>query len=189
MPTVALIAGSTRSGSVNRRLARAIALRLEDEDGVRADVVDLSDYPMPIYDGDDEAAHGVPDSAIRLAERLSRADAVVFISPEYNASLTPLLKNTIDWLSRDVAPHRPFDRVFALAAASPGGLGGIRMLSHMRDILVSIGAREIVTPQLAVGGAGQAFGEAGDEAGRLVAERPARLLNGMVAILLARIAG
>ena len=183
MTRIVVFPGSVRTGSVNRKLAEAIALRFRDETGVEAEVIDPDDHKLPLYNGDLEKSDGIPAEAMGLAARFTAADAVILVSPEYNASLTPLLKNALDWLSRDVSPHAPFGKpVYALTAASPGGLGGIRGLSHLRDILVSIGA-DTLSVQLAVGGAGQAF----DDAGRLTAERPAGLLEKMVAALLARV--
>ena len=171
--SIALLPGSTRTGSVNRKLAQAFALALEAK-GVAATVINPDDYAMPMYNGDDEENSGLPEGAVKLAAELTRHQGVIFVSPEYNASTSPLLKNIIDWLSRD-KDHNPYQgRIFALAAASPGGLGGIRCLSHLRDMMVSIGA-DTLTAQLAVGGAFQAF----DDDGKLTAERPAAMMAAM----------
>ena len=183
--TILILPGSAREGSFNRKLAHAIGLRLQRHDGVHADVIDPNEFEMPIYNGDLEDGMGVPKPALALAERFTQADAVILVTPEYNASLPPLMKNTLDWLSRDVAPHRPYKgRPFALASCSPGGLGGIRALSHLRDVLVNVGA-EMITPQVAVGGAMDAF----DESGQLVAKRSSALLDGMIETLMERIEG
>ena len=121
---VLIVPGSNRSASLNVKLAGHIARELSLL-GADATRISLADYPMPIYDGDDEAANGIPEPARKLIAQFKAHDAVVIVSPEYNGSIPGLLKNTIDWMSRDgVAPFR--DRVFAIAAASPGALGGMR---------------------------------------------------------------
>lgn len=178
MSSVALlfIAGSLRQRSYNRMLAArgaevAIAL------GHKATVADLNHYPLPLYDGDSEAADGPPDAAVRL-EALFRAHTGIFIaSPEYNASISPLLKNTLDWLSRvrppiAAAPNVFTTRVFALGAASSGGTGGLRGLMALRPIL-ELGLGALVLPnQVLVARAATAF----DTEGRLAnAETETRL--------------
>ncbi|MEL6967772.1 MAG: NAD(P)H-dependent oxidoreductase [Pseudomonadota bacterium] len=180
MANIIIIPGSVREQSVNRRLATVIGKAVTDQGG-KATVINLADYPMPIYDGDAEAANGMPEGAKALAALIGEHDGVVFVTPEYNASMSPVLKNAIDWLSRDADVKVYQNRVFALAACSPGALGGIRVLSHIRDTMVSIGA-DVITPQVAVGGAGSAFAD--DDT--LTNERAAGLLNGMVSTLLRR---
>lgn len=160
MPKIIIIPGSTRKGSFNVKLGNAIARKLEAL-GVETTQVDLAHYEMPIYDQDIESESGVPQKAKDLASLIGEHQGVVLLSPEYNACLSPLLKNTIDWLSRDVGVKVYKDRVFALAACSPGGLGGIRVLSHMRDIMTSVVA-DTISPQLALGQANSAFTQEGD---------------------------
>lgn len=171
--SIAILPGSSREASVNRKLANAFALALRAK-GASASVIEPADYPMPIYNGDEEENSGLPVETVRLAAELARHQAVILVSPEYNASTSPLLKNIIDWLSRDKENNPYQGRIFALAAASPGGLGGIRCLSHLRDMMVSIGA-DTLTAQLAVGGAFQAF----DDDGNLTSERPAAMMDAM----------
>jgi NAD(P)H-dependent FMN reductase len=178
MTKIIIIPGSTRNGSVNVQLGEAIRLKLQ-EMGAEADLVSLADYPMPIFNADDEAQNGVPKEAKDLADLVGGYQGVVLINPEYNASLAPLLKNTLDWFSRDVGVKVYQDRVFALAACSPGALGGIRGLSHVRDILVSVVA-DTITPQLAVGDAGGAFAEDGS----LKNERAVAMLETMCETLI-----
>jgi len=137
------------------RLAATIANALTDL-GAEATSITLADYSMPIFNEDLENKDGAPDGAKRLAALISQHQGVVLVNPEYNGSFSGLMKNTLDWLSRDVGVKVYKDRVFALAACSPGGLGGIRVLSHARDNLVSVGA-DTITPQLAVGNAQGAF--------------------------------
>lgn len=123
---------------------------------------DLGDYPMPLYDGDLEAGDGVPENAKKLHALFSAHAGIFIASPEYNAGVTPLLKNVLDWVSRvrieDEAPLQVYKtRVFMLAAASPGGFGGIRGLIPLRQTL-SIGLGALVLPdQFAVANAGSAF--------------------------------
>lgn len=172
MTQIIIIPGSTRNGSFNVKLAGAIKMALE-EHGADVTLVDLSDYPMPIMNEDLEKQSGPPQQAKELAALIAKHQGVVLVNPEYNASMTPLMKNTLDWLSRDMGEAKPYqNRAFALASCSPGGLGGIRALSHVRDSLISIGAQEVISPQLGVGNANSAF----DEDGKLAVER----LQGML---------
>ncbi len=157
-PNILVIPGSTRAGSWNVRLAGAITKSLAEK-GAVAQRISLSDYDMPIYNGDLEEQEGPPANARKLGKLMSTCQGIVLVGPEYNGSITPLMKNTLDWLSRDLGDVKPYqNRVFGLAACSPGALGGIRSLSHVRDVLVSIGA-DLITPQLAVGQASSAFNE------------------------------
>lgn len=141
-PRILVIAGSVREGSLNRRLAR-LAARLVPEAGGEATWLDLRDHPMPIFDADLEAAGGRPEAADRLRAAWLSHDGVLLASPEYNGSISPLLKNAIDWVSRAV----PGDdrsayagRVVGLTAASTGGLGGTRALPQLRLVLSQLGA-------------------------------------------------
>lgn len=180
MPKIAIIPGSSRTGSINVKLAHAIARKLESMDA-QATVVDLGAYDIPIYNGDFEEENGTPQGARDLAAVIAEHQGVVLVNPEYNASLSPLMKNTLDWLSRDVGHKVYQNRIFALAACSPGALGGIRALSHVRDVLVNVGA-EMITPQLAVGPAGSAFGDEGD----LTNERAQGILQNLCETLIER---
>lgn len=160
LPKILIIPGSNRSGSYNVRLA-ASAHKIFSTLECEATRITLRDYPLPVYDGDLEAQKGAPENAVKLVKLLQAHDGVMLVSPEYNASLTPLLKNALDWMSlttKDgVTPISAYkDTVFALAAASPGDLGGIRGLSHLRDVLTSIGAT-VIASQVGVGNAGSAF--------------------------------
>jgi chromate reductase, NAD(P)H dehydrogenase (quinone) len=159
-PRILVIPGSNRSGSYNARLAGTIvkALALKECEVAR---VTLRDYEMPTYDADFEARNGQPENARKLARLINEHDAIVVVSPEYNASIPPLVKNTFDWLSRvrrddrgELAPYR--ERLFALASASPGQFGGMRCLYHLRATLMASGAF-ILTEQLSVSFAARAF--------------------------------
>jgi chromate reductase, NAD(P)H dehydrogenase (quinone) len=128
---------------------------------------------MPLYDGDLEDRDGLPDNALRLKALFKEHDALLIASPEYNSSIPPLLKNTIDWVSREwqgesgLVPYQ--NKVAAILAASPGQLGGMRMLPHLRQMLNTLGV--LVLPgQFALSNADQAFDA---ETGAL--KSPARL--------------
>jgi NAD(P)H-dependent FMN reductase len=157
------IAGSAREGSFNKKLAR-LAARIAEANGLPATFADLADYPMPIYDGDLEAKAGAPGNAKKLKALMQLHPGVFIATPEYNASITPLLKNTLDWISRiraeNEAPlHVYRTRVFALASASPGAFGGMRSLLALRQVL-EIGLGALVLPdQVAVPRAQEAFDE------------------------------
>jgi len=124
--------------------------------------ISLADYPLPLYDGDLEAKSGPPANALQLKRMFAAHQGVFIVTPEYNASVPPLVKNTIDWISRvrerGEAPLAVFKhRAFALGAASPGGFGGMRSLLALRQVL-EIGCGALVIPeQITVPHANQAF--------------------------------
>lgn len=158
-------AGSARRGSFNKKLAQLGAIVAKSE-GHRATFADLVDYEMPIYNGDLEAEHGPPESARRFQALLEEHSGVMIACPEYNAGITPLLKNTLDWVSRvreDDGSVRVFkNRVFLLASASPSGMGGLRGLTTVRQVL-ELGLGALVLPdQFAVPRAAAAFDEDGN---------------------------
>ncbi|MBL8565040.1 MAG: NAD(P)H-dependent oxidoreductase [Hyphomicrobiaceae bacterium] len=159
------ISGSARKSSYNKKLAR-LGVAIAEANGIPATFLDLGDYPMPIYDGDLEAEVGPPDQARKLKHVMGLHTGIFFASPEYNSSISPLLKNAIDWVSRvredDEEPLEVFrTRVFAIGAASPGALGGLRGLNAVRQVL-ELGVGALVLPeQFAVARAGDAFDEHG----------------------------
>lgn len=153
-----VFSGSTRQGSYNTKLATAVATMARDL-GAEVTHISLGDYSAPLFDPDWEKANGVPQTVTDLGALIHEADAAFIASPEYNSGVTPLLKNTIDWLSR-LKPHPFKETVFSLGGASPGTLGGIRGLFSLRTTLVGLNA--IVMPeQLTVGGAAAAFTDEG----------------------------
>lgn len=156
---VAVVAGSTRTGSFAKQLARA-AVAAVDAAGGAGTFVDLRDFAMPLYDGDLEAASGLPDGAVRLRRLVGAHDALLFASAEYNASIPAVLKNAIDWLSRPHAAEPGVSvfrgKVAGLLSSSPGALGGLRGLVHLRQVLMNVGLL-VVTEQFALGGADRAF--------------------------------
>ena len=189
-PKVLAFSGSTRRASYNRRLIEIGAAGAR-EAGAVVTLLDLADYPMPLYNGDLEAERGLPENALRLRQTFAAHDALLISAPEYNSSISPLLKNTIDWVSRPTKSEPSLKylsgKIAGLLAASPGRLGGLRALAHVRQILGNIGIT-VIPQQLAVAGAADAFdadGQLKDEqlqaaaldVGRQLAEMAARLLG------------
>lgn len=180
IPKILVFAGSTRAGSYNARLAALAAKELATAE---ADVtlISLSDFPMPLYDGDLEGKSGPPDHAVKLKQMMERHQGVFIASPEYNASVTPLLKNTLDWVSRvreknEAALAVYKNRIFALGAASNGAYGGARSLIALRQVL-ELGCGALVIPeQIAVMRAADAF----DEMDNLKDGQMANRLRGVV---------
>jgi NAD(P)H-dependent FMN reductase len=174
MPKTLAFSGSLRHDSWNRKLIR-VAVDATRAAGGDVTLLDLADYPLPLMDEDLEAREGLPANALRLKALFKEHDAFLIASPEYNSSLPPLLKNTIDWVSREwqgesgLVPYQ--GKVAALLAASPGALGGMRMLPHLRQVLNALGV--LVLPgQFALPHADKAFDE---EDGTLMLKSPARL--------------
>lgn len=164
-PRLLFFAGSARTGSHNMRLAR-LGASIAEANGIASTFADLGDYPLPLYDADLQNTSGIPENALKF-EALMRVHTGIFIAcPEYNASITPLLKNTLDWISRIKNDgEEPLfvykTRVFALGAASPGGMGGLRGLNTVRTVL-ELGLNALVLPeQFAVPRAMEAYDEHG----------------------------
>jgi len=185
-PKILAFAGSTRSASFNKQLAR-FAAEAARAAGAEVTLLDLRDYPLPLYDGDLEEQQGLPENVKKLKAIFGEHDAFIISSPEYNSSITPVLKNTLDWVSRSESNDEPAlaayrGKTAALLSASPGALGGLRGLVHLRAILGNIGV--IVLPdQVAVPKAHEAF----DATGGLKDERSAgqvtRVVQGLVDFL------
>ena len=177
IPKVLVFAGSIRTGSFNARLA-AIAAKEIARAEAEVTRISLLDFPLPLYDGDLEARSGPPENAVKLKRMFCAHQGVFIASPEYNASLTPLLKNTIDWISRVRENKEPplsayRNRVFALGAASNGTLGGMRSIMALRQSL-ELGCGALVIPeQIAVREASHAF----DDNDELKDERSAAVLR------------
>jgi len=133
--------------------------------GAEVTVLDLADYPLPLYDGDLEARAGLPDGAARLRQLIADHAGLLISTPEYNGSVPGVLKNAIDWASRPVPGEPPLagfaGKAAALVSASPGALGGARALAHLRQILNAV--KVLVIPeQRSVAGARDAFDAADD---------------------------
>jgi chromate reductase, NAD(P)H dehydrogenase (quinone) len=157
-----VFAGSARRESFNKRLA-AVAARIAAEQRAQVTHIDLRDYAMPLYNGDNEVALGVPESAVKLQALFASHQAVIVATPEYNGLPTPLLKNTLDWVSRtNKASAEPSGlavfqgKVAGLLSASPGPAGGLRSLNITRQFFSNLGML-VVPEQFGLGGAASAF--------------------------------
>ncbi|MGI9501617.1 MAG: NADPH-dependent FMN reductase [Geminicoccaceae bacterium] len=163
VPKILAYAGSTREGSFNKKLVQVAVAGARDA-GAEVMVIDLRDFPMPLYDGDLEAADGLPEAARQLKALFMDHQGLLISSPEYNGGMSAVLKNAIDWVSRSegdeggLAAYK--DKVAGIMGTSPGRLGGLRGLVHVRQILTNVGVL-VIPQQHALGGAGQAFGEDG----------------------------
>lgn len=158
-PKILAFAGSTRTDSYNKRLVK-IAIAGARAAGGEVTLIDLRDFPLPLFDGDLESHDGLPANGRKLKDLFLAHHGLLISAPEYNSSITGVLKNTIDWVSRPVpgeAPLACFDgKVACLMSASPGALGGLRGMVHVRSILQNI--KVIVLPdQIAVPKAAEAF--------------------------------
>jgi chromate reductase, NAD(P)H dehydrogenase (quinone) len=162
-PRILVIPGSARRESLNIKLAR-VAAETARAAGAEVTLLDLNEYPMPIYHGDLEAQSGPPESARRLKQVFLQHNALLPVSPENNASVPALLKNTIDWLSRPQGGQSgnvPFEgKIAGLLSASPGAYGGLRGLVHLRQILQTLGVL-VLSEQFALARAHEAFGPDG----------------------------
>lgn len=159
---VLLFSGSTRQDSANQKLI-ALAAKDAEETGANVRVIYLRDYPMPFYNADLEAKEGVPEKAKNLAKLFAESQIIVISSPEYNASVSPLLKNTIDWISRTngSGPSAFKGKEFVLISASPGSGGGNRGLKHLTEIIKEVGGN-VWNKQLTLPNAYSAFDERGN---------------------------
>ncbi len=160
LPKILVFAGSNRTGAYSKKVAN---VAVETLAGLGADVtlIALADYPLPIMDEDLEKDKGVPANAMKLGRLFAAHDGILIASPEYNSSIPPLLKNTIDWVSRisrdDDKPLKPYaGKVVALCSSSEGNFGGARGLYHLRSVLMNVGT-QIITEQCSVIHAHEAF--------------------------------
>lgn len=159
-PRILAFGGSLRRDSFNQKLATAAAAGAR-EAGAEVTVIALRDFPLPVFDQDLEAAEGMPAAAKKLKQLIREHHGLLIAAPEYNSSITAALKNAIDWVSRTETDDEPPLVAFAgktaiLCAASPGALGGLRGLVHVRAILGNIGVT-VLPDQLAVSQAHAAF--------------------------------
>jgi len=159
MPRILAFAGSTRRESFNKKLVGTAAQGARDA-GTEVTAIDLKDFPLPLFEQDLEAEQGMPENGKKLKKLFIDHDGLLIASPEYNSSFPAVLKNAIDWVSRP-APGEPSlvafrGKVATLMSASPGALGGLRGLVHVRSILGNLGV--IVLPdQVALAKAHEAF--------------------------------
>ncbi|MEO1247491.1 MAG: NAD(P)H-dependent oxidoreductase [Pseudomonadota bacterium] len=179
--------GSARGASINQKLAVAAA-EYARAAGAAVTLINLRDYPIPLFDQDLEAEYGEPDNARELKALFAEHDGLLIASPEYNGLLSPLLKNTLDWLSRRAGDEASMlayrGKTAALLASSYGRLGGLRGLPHARALLTNLGVLT-VPEQATVGGAKDAF----DDAGRLVRPADAAQVERVARSLVAAIDG
>lgn len=158
-------AGSTREESYNKKLVK-IAAEGAREAGAEVTLIDLRDFPMPLYDGDLEERSGLPDAALKLKELMRASHGFLIASPEYNSSISAVLKNAIDWTSRpDREDEPPLEcyagKTLALMSASPSWLGGLRGLATVRSLFGNIGVH-VLTDQIAIPKAHEAFDDSGE---------------------------
>ncbi len=164
MTKILAFSGSGRKHSFNQQLVTIAAQGARDA-GAEVTLINLADYPMPIFDEDLEAKEGMPEGAKRFKQLLIEHDGLLIASPEYNSAFSPLLKNAIDWATRpfgpDIKSPPPFANKYAsIMAASPGALGGMRGLVFVRLLLSNLGVT-VLPAQQAVPNAYQAFSEDG----------------------------
>jgi NAD(P)H-dependent FMN reductase len=177
-PKILAFAGSTRTGSFNKKLIKlaADAARAADAE---VTLIDLRDFPMPLYDGDLEEKEGLPEHAKKLKALMRANEGFLISAPEYNSSISGVLKNAIDWASREETDDEPplvcfRGKAASLLSASPGALGGLRGLVTVRSILGNIGVM-VLPDQLSIPVAHEAF----DESGKLKDARKAAQLAGI----------
>lgn len=159
-PRILVFAGSTRTGAYSGKVADAATKELALQ-GANVTRISLADYPLPIMNEDLEKEQGVPENAVKLARLFVEHDAILIATPEYNGSMPPLLKNTIDWISRvrkeHGVPQRPLPgKVAAICSSSEGHFAGIRSAAHLRAVLAHI-QMDVIAPQVSVPNAGGAF--------------------------------
>jgi NAD(P)H-dependent FMN reductase len=178
-PKILAFSGSARGDSFNQRLVICAAQAAVNA-GAEVRVINLGEFPMPIMDQDLEREHGQPEHTARFKQLLIEHDGILLASPEYNSSISPLLKNSLDWASRKVGDEPAMvaykGKIAALLSASPGRLGGIRGLVHVRSILSNLGVM-VLPDQVAVASAGSAF----DQSGNLVNDFDISRINDIAA--------
>jgi NAD(P)H-dependent FMN reductase len=174
-PRILAFSGATRKNSFNKKLA-AHAAKLAEQHGAEVTLIDLKDFPLPLYDGDVET-DGMPENADALFELFMAHDAIIISSPEYNGSISGVLKNTIDWVSRprEGRGSAYAGKVAGLLSTSPGALGGLRALGHVRTILTNLKVF-VIPEQVAIGGSFSAF----NDDGSLSDEKMAGIVDSMV---------
>jgi NAD(P)H-dependent FMN reductase len=190
-PKILAFAGSARTASWNKKLVK-IAVEGAKEADAEVTYIDFRDLPMPLYDQDLEENAGIPETVRQFKQLMKAHQGLLIASPEYNSSISPLLKNAIDWASRPEPGEPPLaltcfrDKVAVLMSTSPGGMGGLRGLIHVRAILGNIGVL-VLPDQKAISNAYQAF----DQKGNLIDETQqaaVKQLGSKLATVLAKLA-
>jgi chromate reductase, NAD(P)H dehydrogenase (quinone) len=182
---ILIMAGSSRTGSLNRKLA-AFAAHQARVAGHIVSELDLRELALPVYDGDLEASAGIPDGALQLLQAVAHSDAVLLVTPEYNGFPTPLVINAFDWLSRISASPTQLaglavtaNKPVGLLSASPGPLGGLRAMNFLRQYVQMAFGMMVVPQQFALGKAHEAF----DETGGLKDTRATQSVEGVLTSL------
>ncbi len=176
-PRIALTCGSLRADSINLKLLKALQKKIKAK-GAKSSYINIGDYDLPLYHGDLPEPTGVK----KLIRRLKSFDGVIIVTPEYNGSLPPVLKNAIDWTSTVETGHIS-EPVYGIASCSPGPMSGIMAMRELQFLLMRLGA-ELVPKQVGCGFGGQAF----DAKGHLTAEPASTFADVMIAQMLERIA-
>ncbi len=175
---VLAFSGSTRTDSLNKKLVEEAAL-VAREMGARVTVIDLRDYPMPLYDGDLEKL-GMPDAVRKFRDLMIAHDAIIIASPNYNRSVSGVLKNALDWASRGEGARESLEafegKKFAIMSTSAGKKGGCKGLAHLRDILEAVHAT-VVPTQVSIGFGVRYFSEKDHVVNPLLKEEIAELLG------------
>lgn len=179
MTTIIGISGSTRRGSLNSALLRAIAAQMPQGTELRVESI----AAIPLYNGDEEAAHGIPEPVARLKDAIASAEGLLLVTPEYNNSVPGVAKNAIDWLSR---PPADIGRVFggkrvAIAGASPGGFGTVLSQNAWLPVFRTLGAELWPGGRLLVSRAGSVFDAGGAITDEAVRESVRKFIAGFVA--------
>jgi NAD(P)H-dependent FMN reductase len=185
MARVLVFSGSARRESLNKKLAR-VAAEAARAAGAEVTLADLDDYPFPVYHGDLEAAEGMPANARKLREIFLAHGALLIASPENNTSVSSLLKNVLDWLSRGIGDGKgansglaPFrGKVAGIMTATPGPYGGVRGLPHLRQILSNLGVT-VLPSQVQLARADHAF----DPSGKLLDEKALQAVQALAQAL------
>lgn len=185
-PKILAFAGVLRRDSLNKKTV-LIAANGAKKAGAEVTFIDLKDFPVPLYDGDIEAASGLPEYAIRLQELMLTHDGFLIASPEYNSGISGTLKTYIDWTSRPHGEHKAgaayAGKFASIMSASPGGLGGIRALPSLRTIIASMGVH-VLSEDFALGKAHEAFDENGNATAEFVQNALERLGRNLTEILI-----
>lgn len=183
-PKILCLSGSTRGGSFNTRLAALVKKKLALAN-VSVTQISLADYALPLFDADEEATSSLPQNAQALYDLFATHHGIFIACPEYNASITPLFKNTLDWVSRvkhaDHPTYHAFrNRVFALGSASPGGFGGYRGLLAVRHVIeIGLGGH-VLAEQVSVPRSDATFTDSGDISDEMIADTLDNVLRRLV---------
>lgn len=181
-PKLIGISGSLRRNSLNTKLLRAAGVQA-GRLGAEFDLLDLQQLEIPMYDGDLEDAQGLPRGVLALRDKMLACDGMLIACPEYNGSISGALKNAIDWATRPREGEPPLacfkGKTAGLLAASPGRLGGVRGLGHVRTILSGIGML-VVPGDCGLPGADAVLGDDGTITDEAAAKGVGNLVGGLV---------